>query len=349
MNFANLEQRMAQSYIDMFPAFIPEENLSGSADHSGGNAAPDKSEQKKFYNLIKNLYKLAFDEPLMFVSSLHEDDAYPRRFNRASYGKPDLEKNMKKFLKAVDDLLQNMYLAGHGSPINFSKKQQAILSKLGIEDYTALPAGWTWMARRPDANIITFSHCFFRKDYPYVSAIFAPLIGEAAFRKLEKWMNKKGYKSHVLLDITASNSRFSLTYANPAWSKEDPKGFLFKVKHTGVSLSYEPFVKSPPVLGLCVPNGLKPYLENFDSMDEKLKEFVTGRTKKCDACKYCVQTDKTGSRPLAAMNTKYGNKNYSLCPYFPGFSYCWSAIDDDLADKLTLFMSFMDGFAPEKP
>ena len=85
MNFENLEQRIAQTYIDLLPPFVPDDNASVSV-----------SEQEKFYDLIKNLYQLAFDDPLLFVASLHEDDAYPS-YIKSSYGKPELQVNMKKF------------------------------------------------------------------------------------------------------------------------------------------------------------------------------------------------------------------------------------------------------------
>jgi len=333
MTFENLEQRMARSYTDLFPKFIPDEN-----------APVSKQDQKEFYTMMKNLYKLAFDEPLMFVSALHEDDAFPRRYNKKSYGKPDLEKNMKKFMKAVDDLLLNMYQAGKDSNVKFNKKQQEILAKSGITDTAKLPAAWKWMSERTGSNIVAFSHCFFRNDYCYTSDIFAPLIGEAAFRKLEKWMVKKGYTRFDAFDVTASSSKFTLNYINPKWSDEEPKGgHLFKIKHTGISVCYEPYAANPPLLGLRIPDGLKPYLEKFDSMDEKLKAFAVERTKKCDGCRYCVQTDKTGKRPLALVKVTYGKKDYSLCPYFPGFSYGWSVIDDELVEKLIAFLSFMDG------
>jgi uncharacterized protein YcgL (UPF0745 family) len=44
---------------------------------------------------MKNLYQLGFDEPLLFVSSLNEDDVFPNRLKK-SYGKPQLAANMKK-------------------------------------------------------------------------------------------------------------------------------------------------------------------------------------------------------------------------------------------------------------
>jgi hypothetical protein len=45
MNYTNLEQRMAGSYIDLFPKFIPDEN-----------APVTISEQEEFYLIMKNLY-----------------------------------------------------------------------------------------------------------------------------------------------------------------------------------------------------------------------------------------------------------------------------------------------------
>lgn len=55
MNFENLEQRIAQAYIDLFPPFVPDDNVGVSV-----------FEQKKFYDLLRSLYQLAFDEPLFF-------------------------------------------------------------------------------------------------------------------------------------------------------------------------------------------------------------------------------------------------------------------------------------------
>ena len=72
MKYSSLEQRMAKNYINMLPSFIPDENAPVSV-----------SEQEHFYNIIKGLFQLAFNEPLLFVTSLHEDDAYPNRYNKS--------------------------------------------------------------------------------------------------------------------------------------------------------------------------------------------------------------------------------------------------------------------------
>ena len=92
---------MAQSYISLLPGFVPDEDAPVSA-----------AGQEEFYALMKGLYHLAYDEPLLFVPALHEDDAFPNRFNKLSYSKQRLQADMKKFTKAVDALLQAMFLLG---------------------------------------------------------------------------------------------------------------------------------------------------------------------------------------------------------------------------------------------
>ncbi len=334
MNFENLEQRIAQTYIALLPPFVPDDNASVSV-----------SEQKKFYDLIKNLYQIAFDDPLLFVASLHEDDAYPS-YIKSSYGKPELQVNMKKFSKTIDILLQNMFLIGQGSEVKLDKRQKGILSKLGINDFTNLSAAWVWMSTRPDSGLTDFSFCLFNKNYPYTSDIYARLLGEAAFRKLEDWMIAQGYKRFDIYNITASDCKLSLSYANPIWSEEQPNGgFEYKIRHTGISARYDPYFKNPVVFGLCIPNGLKTYLEAFNSADNSVQNFIIEHTKKCDGCRYCVQTDKTGTRPLAIIKVVHGGKEYNLCPYFPGYSYRWSSINDELVERLIEMLAFMDKFA----
>ena len=333
--FLSLEQRMAQYYTDTFPKFVPDELAPVSVP-----------EQEQFYDAMKRLYQLAFDEPLLFVSQLHEDDAIPNRFHKSSYGKPDLILSMRKFMKAVDTLLENMFLMGGGKcEVRLNKRQQVILARLGIEDFTNLPAAWTWMSARPGTNCTIFSRCFFKEGYPYTSGIYARLFGdEAVFRKLENWMLAQDYKRFDVYNVTASDCKVSMTYANPLWGTETPGGgFEYKIKHTGISARYDPGIRHPAVFGLCLPGGLKAFLARFHTMDKPLQDFVISRAKKCDGCRYCVQTDKTGSRPFACISVRHDQKEYRICPLFPGCYFCWTEIDETLADQLIAFLTFMDG------
>jgi len=330
---------MVQSYIDLFPQFVP--------DESSEIGIP---EQEFFYTIMKGLYQLIFEDPTIIVPALHEDDAFPNRYSKSSYGKPELQANVRKIIKAMDTLLQNLFITGQDANVMLNKKQMSALSQLGVNSLARVPPAWTWMASRPGASLISFSYCFFKEDYSYSPDIYARLLGEDAFRKLKRWMVGQGYKQYDIHHTTASDCKLSLTYANPAWSTERPNGgFEYKVISTGIAAQYDPCFKQSVVLGLCIPKGLmRTVLESFDTMCETLKTFVVERTTKCWECRFCVQTDKTGKRPLANILIEYDQAEYNLCTYFPGYSYCWNSIDDELADRLIEMLSFMDKFAPNQ-
>lgn len=337
MEYASLEQRMAGAYLAMLPEFVPDEQAEVSAD-----------DQKAFYDLIKSLYRLLFDDPSLLVPALHEDDAFPSRY-KTGYGKPELQTNVSKYKKATENLLTNMFLMGQGSAVKLNSRQSKILALLGAEDVTRLPAAWTWMSRRPEANQTAFAYCLFNREYVYARGVYARLLGEKAFRRLEEWMISQGYQAYDIYNTAWVDYRLTLTYANPAWGTERPGGgFEYKIRHTGISAQYDAYVRDPASMGVCIPYGLKRFLEEFDSMSGDVKDFVVQHTKRCDGCGYCVQTDKTGKRPPACIPVAYEQTDYKLCPYFPGYTFCWSSVDEPLADQIIAFLAFMDGYAKDK-
>ncbi len=120
MEYANLEQRILNAYLTMFPEFVPAQSAEVSI-----------SEQKDFYDLMKRLYQLLFHDPSLVVPTLHEDDAFPSRYKKG-YGKPELETNVLKIKNAVEKLLQTMFRIGQGSDLKPNKRQLKILSALTL-------------------------------------------------------------------------------------------------------------------------------------------------------------------------------------------------------------------------
>ncbi|MDR2956829.1 MAG: hypothetical protein LBU61_01425 [Coriobacteriales bacterium] len=335
--YSSIEQRILSSYLAQMPSFMPDESASVS-----------EAEQAEFYNMMTSLYSMTVDDPTLLVPTLHEDETPPVRFYGKASSYLTLQTNMRKAQKAMEDLLQAMFFLGQGNQVKLNKKQQVILAELGVTDTTKLPKGWLWMSRRPLAHLSTFSYCFFKDGYPYTSEIYSRLLGVEGFTKLEQWMLAQGYQPYDVYDVTGSDCKIILVYANPAWGEDRLNGsFEYKVKHSGVSMRYDPRTSVPQVLGLCIPKGMKPYLDAFSSASMPVQSFIIGHNKVCDSCRYCVQTDKKNTRPLAAITVSFDQAEYQLCPYFPGFRYNWTSIDIELADRLIDMLSFIDSFVPK--
>ena len=79
-------------------------------------------------------------------------------------------------------------------------------------------------------------------------------------------------------------------------------------------------------------------LKNSDKMNEKVKNFIVNTSKKCDNCRYCVQTDKTGKRPLIFASVG----EYKICPLFCGFSYRWKTLNEETVDNIIEILKFID-------
>lgn len=335
-SYQSLEQRIAAGYGAMLPPFFPKE---------GGEVRVE--EQREFYDLMKALYQLLFDDPALLSPSLHEDDAFPTRYKKG-YGKPRLQADVLKMERAVKDLLKAMYLLGQGQEVKLSRRTRNLLSLLGVTDPSRLPAAWTWMARRPGAGPVALAYCLFDPEHVYSTDVYARLLGEAPFRRLESWLRSHGYRPYDQYQTEWVDFRLSLTYGNPVWSPERPgRGYEYKIRHTGIAAQYDAYAASPVSVGLCIPYGLRPFLERFSQMSPKVQAFVLKHTKRCDGCGYCVQTDKTGLRPKAWIPIAHEGASYRLCPHFPGYTYSWAGLDDALVDDMTEFLAFMDGFAKE--
>lgn len=146
MKYESLEQRMISEYLALFPEFVPEECTEVSVP-----------EQKEFYDLMKKLYQLLYENPSLIFPTLHEDAAFPGRIKKA-YQKPKLSENVLKIRNTIEKLLQNMFLLGQGAEIRLAKRHLNILALLGIGNLEQLPAAWIWMSCRTGAAQADFTY-----------------------------------------------------------------------------------------------------------------------------------------------------------------------------------------------
>ncbi len=348
--YASLEQRMINTYLDTFPSFVPSES------------GPGTNAQEHFYHFMRGFYQRLSANPAMIFGILHEDDAHTHRFNKGADNKPKLKDLMRKAVKEIDGLLMTLYEAARVGQVDsntlvldpsvkVSKKHRLLLEQFGLHqaaessrlvwshnDYEEMFQAMTWMAMRPNASLLDFSRCLFREGYPYAGEIYARLSGdEMAFHRLEGYLVENGYTRMDNWDGTLALDYFK-THGDAAPEKG---GFQYGIRHTGISASYDLLMDSPPVFGLCIPR-MEEILTAFDRLPPRVQDFVVARTKNCDECRYCVQTDITGKRPLANVMVNYDGRGIHLCPYFPGYNYCWTELSDGLVDELMAMLGAMD-------
>ncbi len=335
-HYSCLEQRVAAEYLDTFPAFVP-----------AADAPVSPAEQQDFHALMQSLFQLLCEEPLLLATKLHGDDAFPNGC-KTEYGKPALQTDLLKHRRAINELLLAMYRLGRGDEGKLNRRQIQILSRLGVEP-SQLPPAWVWMATRPDADQTAFAMCLFDRSHCYTAEVYGRHLGAQPLRRLLDRLDAQGYQARDLYNTAWPDYRLLLSVTNPAWSPELPGlGYSYKIKHTGIAAQYDYGFREPVSLGICIPGGMKPWLQRFGGMDPALQAFVAERTKRCSGCRYCVQTDKTGKRPLARIPITYGGQSLALCPYFPGGSYAWNRLDDETVDRIIAFLTFMDGYADQE-
>jgi hypothetical protein len=80
-------------------------------------------------------------------------------------------------------------------------------------------------------------------------------------------------------------------------------------------------------------------LKHFDELNVKTKQLILNRTKICDGCHYCNQTDKTGKRPIAAIKLMDGTLR---CPYYPGFNYTFEYLHQEDVDTMISFLTDLE-------
>lgn len=51
---------------------------------------------------------------------------------------------------------------------------------------------------------------------------------------------------------------------------------------------------------------------------------------------------------IAFVKVNFDQKDYDLCTYFPGYTYSWTHINNELVEQLIDMLIFMDKYIPKK-
>lgn len=159
-------------------------------------------------------------------------------------------------------------------------------------------------------------------DKKYTAAeMFRGLGDSALISELEQYFLEKGYickNSELVVEYEKeyqSNQKAHMKISYD-WRKVNPMVFEFKAPHFSKVLKF------------------------YDQMDDELKAMVFDRTKTCDGCGYCTQTDKTGKCPKLTLHLELNGDTKPKCPLFPYF--IWRDVNKEMISKVKSIFEFAE-------
>ena len=334
-----LEQRMVKYYSDLLAPYYPTKEIPETC-------------QLQYYEFVKGLYDRMFQKPEEFFAKLYEDDAHPLRFNCKMYDKPELRYHMKKDREKIEELFQLLITLGSTGEVTeeglliksqLSKKHRTLLAYMEFEvtdglimhkKHIGITQAIKYLTEK-EKPLRSLMYCWFDSTYPYLEKTHAKFYDGEHYKRLTNWLHENGY-----LTCIGSGSEITLDYYNSIREKDSRVGYAIHGDkfHYGFTFEYR---SEPRVMQHCEPRIIQftEMLKHFDVLSENTRELILRRTKLCDGCRYCIQTDKTGKRPLAAIMLIDGTKR---CPYYPGFYFTFESLYKKNVDCIISFLKDLE-------
>ncbi len=338
-SFENLGRRIIYAHLAAYPEFkyVPDCNAS-------------ELSQRQMYDFLYDSIKTIYND-LSLINVVEEpDECY--EFWECNNVKPELILKMQKIEKNFFDLYEQfvkMGLYGNvtGSKLIIGKSDMKItqktkdrLSLFGLtcdetndslvfthNSYKELFPAWklhcsvSKEGKIRTQNMMIFLYGRFGNKQYTAAEMFGRLCDREQITKLETYFLEKGYIS--------SNNEMGVAY-----EREYPKK-----QKAYMRVYYDWRKKNQMVFEFKVPQFSK-LIKSYDKMDNDLKALVFYRTKNCDGCGYCIQTDKSGKRPKLALNLKLKEQTLLKCPLFPAIG--WFNTDEEMINIVKKLFDFSE-------
>lgn len=345
-SFDSLAQRMIYVYIATFPEFIPLASDQASKDS-----------QKQMHDFLWSVITGLYEDPTLIDLPIQPDDCYENWMlnNR----KPELITMMRKINKVLDSFYTLLIKIGEvgeikdnrlyvdKSAVRISSKNLTWLGNIGLknesnktdtafwsEEYPEMLPAWKLLSsvaiENPLDSVLLFSRGIFDASFNYSSGIYAVLSGNPVlFNEFQRFFEDNGYD----YSIHDRGKPIVDNCASLEWHKE------FNAKDgDGMKIRYDYRKVNQIVFELMIPR-FRELLLQFEKMDDELKNLAVERTKKCDKCGYCIQTDKV-NRKIIAFKAEYNGETYEMCPFFPAF--IWNYIDEKTVSAMKKLLMFAE-------
>lgn len=354
--FNSLPQRSIYYFLATYAPF-----------HPVASAFAEEAEQRSAYDFILGIYQKLYEDPgLMGFRLLPDDSLSDWQFQK---DKPKLVPELRKPLRKLEEFMELLWTISYNGQadhnylvMDCSHRELKPSDKKLLERFEILiertetsyllqfpcsTAGLQLLARislqnaRPawqgqQKPYLLFSRGVFDPSSPWSSEIFSSMLEHPEpFCRLISYLEEKNFRR---IDNKECNHQVSLDYIKCYGKTDDELKWAWGERtHSGLEVIYEETRRNQPLITLRIPY-YKELLERTDAMSPSLKDFILLHNKKCDNCRYCVQTDKTGKRPLAFFIIE----KKPLCPLYPGFMYRWKSLDDATVNGIIEMLEFID-------
>lgn len=326
-SFESLGKRMIYSYLATYPVFKPVTNCGAS-----------ELSQRQMYDFLYETIEIIYDD-LSLINTEEEPDECCEWW-QLNKDRPELILRMQKIEKKLIDFFDYYLKIGmlgeatdntliiSKADMRIQQKTKEKLSRLGLvcdeskdsyvishSKYSELFPAWKLHCSVPKENIVrsrnmmNFLHGkFCSKQYTAVE-MFGKICNQEQIAELESYFLQKGYtpvnnEMNVMYEKVYPKKQKAQMQIYYDWRKKNQMVFYFKVPH------FTTLIKS------------------YGNMDDELKGLIFERTKTCDGCGYCTQTDKTGKRPRLALPLEFNGETLVKCPLFPVIA--WNYTDETM-------------------
>jgi hypothetical protein len=351
-SFPSLEQRIIHSYISTMPPLVP----------IAVSLLTDTSQTHVWF-FLNSALRTVYNEPALIGLSTTPDQFFEDfSLNKSN---PVLHKSMlavRSTLERLAEVLMEIARNGIEDGTSLRVREGVVptrrkildtLTNIGLEItadsntavftcplYPEALKGLRYLSGRIDTTMDSWNkHGCFRAFWgcrmtddltSFARSIYTPLLNEVApLKKFVESLHQKGYWEYaedsesVRYDILKNHGDRTLKVCSAEAAKN----------YWGVSLYHDFRLRQPFGLVVRLPNYSK-VLARFDSLPDTACQVILRRTKACNNCGYCTQTDKTHTRPTLAVTViDPAHGRQALCPLFPFVGYQTTTFDDTMLSE----------------
>ena len=341
-SFPTLGARIVYAYLAAYPEFVPPSDESALES------------ERQLHSFFHEVIYACYQNPELIGIASEPDRCFEERWHLNNRD-PELMDAMAKIEKKFFDWISTLHKLGslgevQGDSLFVCKSSWKLTAKMleklelfGLQSGstpdgvilrckaypTIFPAFKKRSSTAPgqDGQISFLTRFLFGTvpGKPYrATQMFGKLYDDPAWLEgLETFFEKLGY--------TCLNDERGLQVR---WEKEYPgkeRGYLH--------ISYRWRDRQQMCYEFRVPS-FRLLLGHYEEMEYALKELCFIRTKVCDNCGYCTQTDKSGQRKKLALPLKYPEGVMLKCPLWPWFSF--SEMDKPAIEKMEKLFLFAE-------